>query len=180
MFMHRVMSQMRNALLALITTTVLFGSSMANAAPPPRDIPSAFVVAKSSNKNQVHYAVRVNETCAPDGAAPVHPYWRMFEKSADATEPLEDREARVLGIDRQDVDGNSIRIVVRALPARPITIHTWRAADGTCAASATLTIAGANAKLHDVYVKIKLFSVDYLMLNGSTDDGAVVHERLTL
>jgi len=144
------------------------------------EIESALSIAKSSNKNQVHYAVQVDDACAPTGAAPVHPYWRMLEKSADATEPLARSEERAFGVEKQDVDHDSIRMVLRALPARPITIHTTRASDGSCSATASTTINGVSARIANVYVKIKLFGVDYVQLTGVADDGSVVKERLSI
>ena len=158
--------------------TILLAST--TSAMTPREIPSAFLVAKSSNRNQVHYAVRVDAACAPDGSTPVHPYWRMLEQSADATEPLTEREQRVLGIERQHVDGNAVHVAIRALPTRAITVRTWRAADGTCASSATITIAGVDARLQDVYVKQSLLGVDYVMLRGWSDAGKMIQERVTL
>lgn len=144
------------------------------------EISSALAIAKSSNKNQVHYAVQVDDACAPSGASPVRPYWRMFEKSADATEPLGGMEQRAFGIARQDVSGDDVRIALRALPARPITIHTVRGADGKCTSTASATINGAPARIDSVYVKTKLFGVDYVQLTGVAKDGSVVRERLSV
>jgi hypothetical protein len=142
------------------------------------EISSALAIAKSSNKNQVHYAVEVDGACAPTGASPVRPYWRMLEKSADATEPLGGMEQRAFGIARQDVSGDDVRISLRALPQRPITIHTIRAEDGKCTSSASTTINGVPARIDNVFVKTKLFGVDYVQLTGITKDGSVVRERL--
>ena len=144
------------------------------------EIASALSIAKSSNKNQVHYAVQVDDACAPSGAAPVHPYWRMLEKSPDATEPLGGMEQRAFGIARQDVSGDDVRISLRALPARPITIHTVRGADGKCTSTASATINGAPARIDSVYVKTKFLGVDYVQLTGVATDGSVVRERLSV
>ncbi len=142
------------------------------------EISSALAIAKSSNRNQVHYAVQVDDACAPAGAAPVRPYWRMLEKSADATEPLGGFEQRAFGIAKQDVEGDSVRIALRALPSRPITIHTERGEGGRCTSSATATINGVPARIDNVFVKVKLFGVDYVQLTGIAKDGSVVRERL--
>ena len=144
----------------------------------PTEIASALTIAKSSNKNQVHYAVQVDDACAPVGGAPVRAYWRMFEKSADATEPLGGMEQRAFGIAQQNVDRDNVRIALRALPTRPITIHTVRGADGKCTSTATTTINGAPARIDGIFVKTKLFGVDYVQLTGVTNEGAVVRERL--
>ena len=171
----------KRALAAVLAAAAALGSAgVAAAADPVGEVPSAFSIAKSSNKNQVHYAVEVDGACAPAGAAPVRPYWRMLEKSPDATEPLLDREQRAYGIARQDVEGSQVRVVLRALPDRPVTIHTSRAADGTCSATSTMSIGNSALRLYDIYVKQSLFGVDYVLLTGWNDAGAVVREKVTL
>jgi hypothetical protein len=152
----------------------------ASAAPRAVDgIPSALIIAKSSNRNQVHYSVRVDEACAPSGPDPVAPYWLMLEQGPDTTEPLSDREQSVLGLDRQEVIADGIRISVRALPGRTLTIRTWRGSDDRCASVVDMTVAGVPARLASVYVKQKLFgTIAYVLLTGIGSDGAVVQERV--
>jgi hypothetical protein len=149
----------------------------ANAA-PIAELPSVLVIAKSSNKNQVHYAARINEVCALTGPSPVRPYWRMLERGPYATEPLREGEQRVLGIERQAVGDDGVQIALRGMPARPITIHTWRGPDGHCSASAEMTIAGMQARVDRVYVQQKLFGIDYVLLTGHAEDGSIVRERV--
>jgi Domain of unknown function (DUF4833) len=156
-------------------------SGVASASTQPAAIPSALVITKSSNKNQVNYAVQVNEACVPAGRTPVHPYWRMLERGADATEPLVDSELRAFGIERQSVDGaGGVKVVLRGFPARAITIRTWLAPDGRCASSASMTIDGSPARVTTVYVRQKLFGVDYVEVTGATSSGELVRERLSL
>jgi hypothetical protein len=145
-----------------------------------REIPSVFLVSKTQNRNQVHYAVAVDAACRPKGAAPVRAYWRMLERGPDATAPLLDREQPAYGIARQDVEGDSVRIVLRALPARPIQIQTGQAPDGTCRSVAYITISGTRARLFNVHVACGWLCsrVVYLLLTGWTDAGAVVRERV--
>lgn len=145
------------------------------------EIPSALAIAKSTNKNQVHYAVRVDGECNPAGPSPVHPYWRMLERSADATEPLAAGiEERAFGIERQSVDGDDVRFVLRGLPSRDIVIHTNKTPEGSCASSATMTIAGEHARVTSVFVKQKLFGVDYVELAGTAPSGAALRERIKI
>jgi hypothetical protein len=158
--------------MVAIAAMLLAGSTSAG------EIPSAFFISKTQNKNQVHFAVRVDDACAPMGPAPVHAYWRMLERGPRVTEPLLDKEQRAYGIERQTMDGRFVRITLRAVPSRPITIQTWRAADGTCASSSAMTISGFSARLFNVHVALKAFGVDYLLLTGWRDDGAVVRERV--
>jgi len=170
---------MRHLIFAGLVAAFVFHAPSTQAA-QASEIASALTIAKSSNKNQVHYAVEVDGTCTPTGASPVRPYWRMLEKSPDATEPLKHMEERAFGIQRQDVSHDDIRVVLRALPERAFTVHTTRAGDGSCAATTTATINGAVARVSGVYVKLKLFGVDYVQLTGIAPDGSVVKERLSM
>jgi hypothetical protein len=142
------------------------------------EIPSALVIQKSSNKNQVHYAVRVDESCSPAGPQPVSPYWRMLERGPQATEPLSNLEQRVLGVDWQVVATDEVRLALRILPKRELTIHTWRDADGRCASSVEMTVGPGPARVSSVFVKQKLFGVSYVLLTGISTRGAVVEERV--
>jgi len=144
-------------------------------------IESALFVSKSENKNQVHYGVRVDDTCTPLAHDPVFAYWRMLEKGPNATEPLLAREQRAYGIARQEVHGGTVRITLAALPARPITIHVARTESGTCASSAEVTIAGQAARLFNVHVALGFLRVDHLLVTGWAEpDGRVVRERIAM
>jgi len=140
-----------------------------------------FSIAKSENKNQVQYAVHLNAQCVPQPPAPVFAYWRMLEVGPDRVQPLLPRELRAYGIGRQRVGiGGNVRLVLRAVPSRPILVETGRAADGKCQATAKVTIAGSRAYLFNIYLKLKWpFGVEYLLLRGwSMDRAHVVTERL--
>jgi hypothetical protein len=143
-------------------------------------IASALAISKSSNKNEVHYAVDVDGACVPAGATPVHPYWQMREKSSDATEALSSSEERAFGVARQDVDHDSVHITLRGLPQRPISFRTYRASSGACVSEATTAIAGEPARLDGIYVKLKLFGLDYVELTGVSARGAPVRERMSM
>lgn len=145
----------------------------------PYELPSLMVVSKSSNRNELHYAAYVDEKCAPATGTPVHAYWVMLERGPGVTEPLSRTEARMLGIASQDVSGDTIRFVVNGMPSRTFVAHTGRGADGTCTSSVETTIRGAQAQLLAVYVKQRLFGVDYVLLTGRTSDGKAVEERLS-
>ena len=144
------------------------------------ELPSALVIRKSGNKNQVHYAVRVDDACAPVAGSTVRPYWRMLERGPEVTEPLLDSERRLLGVQRQEVQAGSLVIAVRAMPARWIAIHTSRGAGGSCTSSAEATIAGVRAHLLDIYVQQSLFGIDYVLLRGVSEKGDALSERVSL
>lgn len=137
------------------------------------------VVSKSSNRNEVHYAAYVDENCAPATSTPLHAYWVMLERGPGVTEPLSRPEARVLGIASQDVSGDTIRFVVNGMPSRAFVAHTGRGIDGTCTSRIETTIGGAPARLLGVYVKERLFGVDYVLLSGRTPEGKSVQERVS-
>ncbi len=141
---------------------------------------SAFFVSKSENRNQVHYAVRVDKACQPMGPAPVHAYWLMLEKGPRVTAPLLEREQAAYGIQRQRVEGSTVRLSIRSLPNREIGIQTWQGPDGQCRSAAVTTIAGARARLFNVHVVIAglKIGVDSVFLRGWRDDGSEVSERI--
>ena len=146
---------------------------------------SLFTIGKSQNKNQVQYAVHVDGQCVPVSAAPVFAYWRMLELGPNRVEPLLPREVGAYGpasqlVTTRGADGGKIRLVLRALHDRPIVVETRRAADGTCGALATVSIADSSAHLFNVYVKLTWhLSVDYLLLRGWSIDGTrVLSEKL--
>ena len=149
----------------------------------PHDVTSLFVISKSENKNQVVYAIHLDENCAPVGDAPIFAYWRMYEKGPHVTEPLLSREEGAYGVARQHVTiagatGGTVDLTLRALPDRPIVIRTQRLND-TCRAWSKLPIGGVDAYLYNVHVKLGFLSVDYLLLSGWTLDGArVVTEKI--
>ena len=146
---------------------------------------SLFTIGKSQNKNQVQYTVHVDDHCVPVPGAPVYAYWHMLELGPTRVAPLLSREYRAYGIASQrvtthDINGGKIRLVLRALPSRPILVETVRAPSGACRALATVAIAGKPAHLFDVYVKLTwLLGVDYLLLRGWSMDGThIVKEKL--
>ncbi len=141
-------------------------------------IPSALVITKSSNKNEVNYAVEVDDACEPVGPAPVHPYWRMIERGEGVTQGLRSDELRVLGIAHQEIGPGFVRLSIRGMPNRDIVIHTWRAANGACETSADTTIAGVPARIANVYVREKMFGIAYVQLTGWASGGTVVREQV--
>jgi len=139
-----------------------------------------FTIAKSENKNQVQYAIRVDDRCAPLGNVPVFAYWHMLEQGPERTEPLLDREQPAYGLYSQSVttlsgSGGKVRIALRAVSTRPIEIETWRDPKGECRGSATLLIAGIMARLFNVYAKLRWpFGIESLLLQGGSLDGTRV------
>jgi hypothetical protein len=152
----------------------------AGGADPAGGLP-LFSISKSENKNQVQYAVHANAQCAAASAAPVFAYWRMLEQGATRVAPLLSREQAAYGIASQSVDAEGrVRLVLRAVPSRPIIVEIGRSDAGACRALANLPISGSPAYLFDVYLKLKWPSaVEYLLLRGwSRDRSHVLTEKL--
>jgi hypothetical protein len=148
---------------------------------PSRDANSAFFIARSTNKNQVHYGVRVDGDCRPQGDKPVHAYWRMLEKGATATEPLLGREGPAYGLgDTQQVEATAsgwrVHIRLRAWPDRSIDVDVFRE-NGRCAARAFTQMDGKVAQIERIFVKTAWpTGVDYVLLNGTGQDGRSLRE----
>ncbi len=142
-----------------------------------------FSIAKSENKNQVQYVVRLDPQCAPVGPNPVSAYWRMLERGPNQTAPILSREIRAYGLASQVLDSTTgrVRVVLNALPDRTLVVTALRASDGQCHALATMPIAGAPAYLFNVYVHIRWYGVDFALLQGwSMDRSHVLREKLKM
>jgi hypothetical protein len=144
-----------------------------------RSSPTAFIISKSENRNQVHYAVRVDDACMPVGATPVEPYWHMLEKSATSTELLLPRERRAYGIAKQEVRGARITLTLTAIADRPIVVTTSRDASGHCTASSVMSINGNSARLFNIHLAMSPFGIDHLVVTGWDGTGRVVRERVS-
>jgi len=149
----------------------------------PRDPKSVFLVAKSENKNQVHYGVKLDEACHVVDDRPLYGYWRMLENEGQI-EPILSREVRAYGIDpaqRVEKSGDVTTIYARmnAIPDRVLRVTVTRAA-GRCEARATMSIAGAEANLRLIYIRLAWpFGVDYILLRGSRMiDGRPIEEKI--
>ena len=173
----------RWGLAALAFLSLLAGAAGADPPSATRALP-IFSISKSENKNQVQYAIRVDDHCQPVAGAPVFAYWRMLEKGPTVTEPLLAHEQDGYGIasqvTTQTPGGASVHLVLRAVRGRSIAVDVTRTASGTCRALATVAILGTPAHLFDVYAKLKWpFGVESLLLQGWSLDGTrVIEEKL--
>jgi len=148
-----------------------------------RDPRSLFLIAKSENKNQVHYGVHLDEACNVVGASPLYGYWRMLENKGEI-EPILSREVRAYGVDpvqRIEKNGDATTIYARmnAIPDRQLRVTVART-EGRCEARASMSIAGADAHLSLIYIRLSWpFGVDYILLRGSRAlDGRSVEEKI--
>jgi hypothetical protein len=151
---------------------------------PGAIVASVFFIAKSENKNEVHYAIQVDEQCRPFGNHPVYGYWRELESGPQVVSPLLHHELPAYGLNapraiRRDVSGGQVQLSLRGFPDRAVSVETFRGARG-CEARATTLILKQAAVLQSIYVKIGfLFSVDYAILRGQRlSDGSAVQEKI--
>jgi hypothetical protein len=159
-------------------------SARAPAELPLASVQSIFHIAKSENRNQVHYAVKVDAACKPVGPRPVYGYWRELERGPNATSALLDHEQRAYGLNdprsiTQLATSAEIRISLRGFPERPLVVQVFRAAD-RCVARTVVQIQGQAALLQSIYIDLGfLFSVNYALLRGvRVQDGQSVQEKL--
>ncbi|WP_223759727.1 DUF4833 domain-containing protein [Myxococcus sp. RHSTA-1-4] len=153
----------------------------AGSAMPARSADSAFFITRSTNKNQVHYGIQVDESCRPRGPQPVHAYWRMLEKGERHVEPLLGREGPAYGLaDGQQVEstpsGWRVHVRLRAWPDRTIDVDVFRE-NGRCVARAWTRMDGQVAQIERIFVKAAWPSgVDYVLLSGTGADGRSARE----
>jgi hypothetical protein len=148
----------------------LLAAPLARAA--EKEVPTAFFISKSENKNQVHYAVKVDDACAPVGNEPVRPYWRMLELGPSATEPMLGHEMPAYGLASQRVTersgaGGTVQVTLRAYPSRVLTIVLAKAPNGQCTATTHTTIGGHHAQLQSIHLMLRFLGVDSVILQGT-------------
>jgi hypothetical protein len=151
---------------------------------PSSPVSSVFHIEKSENRNQVHYAIRVDARCRPVGNAPMYGYWRDFEDGPKAVSPLLDHEQPAYGLTAPrsivlSEEGGEIRIGMRGFPDRALRVVTFKQGD-SCRARAFTPIRKEPAVLRSIYVELGLlFSVDYVLVRGTrVADGREVKEKV--
>lgn len=154
--------------LGALLAVLLSAAPAADAALTP-----VFVIDKSSNRNQVVYALALEGDCAFRSDAPVHVFWRMRERGEQETEELLDLEQPVVGLGAQEIterrpDGGTVVTTIRGFPRRPLTFTARRDGD-RCEVAATALIGGREASLQRVFAKTWLFGVEYVALEGLAD-----------
>jgi hypothetical protein len=152
---------------------------------PATDVDSVFFIAKSENRNQVHYGIHLDSTCTPVGANPVHAYWRMNEKGG-AIEPLLPIEEQVYGLDSpqyvvHEGDNSRVTLRVRGIASRVVTIHVGPGPEG-CRAVGFVEMKGTLARLTWVYLKTRWpGGIEYVLIRGRrSGTGEPIEERVGL
>jgi len=143
-------------LLTALTVLVLATSSLADGFSYETD--SVVFLTKNTNANQVHYGVRVDESCRPVRRRPVQVYWRMLEKGPDETAGLMIWERPGYGVRqprdiRHGTDSGSFDFVIRGVAKRKLTMETFATDDG-CRARVTTVIAGQQAVFERIDIEV--------------------------
>jgi hypothetical protein len=123
-----------------------------------RPVRSVFHIAKSENRNQVHYGVKVDAQCRPTGGQPIYGYWRDFEEGPRVTSPLLSHEQSAYGVTRprnieRGEEGGRVLFGLRGFPDRSITMQTFKH-EGGCRAWAVSPIKQQPALLRSIYVEL--------------------------
>ena len=150
----------------------------------PHDVRSAFFVAKSENKNEVHYAVRVDAACRPQGTEPVFGYWRRLKQGVRVDEPLTGAGVRVYGASNEQTvtvtpTGGRVGMYVKALKELPVDIRIDRGKAG-CTAVPRVRLKGEPVRLSHAFLQLGLFgiSVKYVDVWGVRErDGVKVTQQ---
>lgn len=151
----------------------------------PYDVRSAFHVEKSENKNEVHYAVRLDAACRPQGKRPVFAYWQRYRKTGRINDPLVGAGTRVYGAsDEQTVTANPITggrvsMYVKALKRLTVDLRIEKVKD-LCQVTPTVSINGERARLSHAFLQLGRFgiTVKYVDVVGMRErDGQRITER---
>lgn len=163
---------------AFAMALVLLAQVPASAADPG----SVFHIDRNKNRNQVHYGVRVDQSCRAVGSEPAYNYWLRREANPPHTEELRFFQQAAYGFAQQAVMGDgSVELRLRALPERPVTVRL-ASEEGTCRAEAFLDINGRSARVEKIFVVaddgMVLPTVQFIELSGHGDDGVAVYEKI--
>jgi len=166
---------LRNRSIALVVgLTSLLTAATAHAVFPlfgANDVPTVFFINKSDGGNRVDYGMHLDATCSAANDQAVVPYWRQFEPPPVHTKALGMFARVAYGIAAQRAvkrgpTGGDYALRLKQV-ARAIGITTRRGENGRCVATARTTIAGVNAELSSIYVKLSgPLSVDYIEVKG--------------
>lgn len=113
-----------------------------------------FIIQRSKNANEVHYAVRVDERCrlAPD--TPIRAFWRLLAVGPEKTATLSFFDKMAYGIEDQLVRDQEVSFSLKALEQKRIRVIASPAPQpGKCAATAQTDIQGQLAVLERIYVQ---------------------------
>ena len=171
-------------LFCMISFKVFFFDEQALAKPQKSSSVNLFHIERNKNKNQVHYAIRLNKNCEPAVKKPVYAYWLNLEAKKLKTSPVKWYQKAAYGIKEQKKNAaNQWKIILKALPTKKIYVRHFRnKKSDQCSATAWTQVAGKRARLNTVYVFAKEKSlipkVKYVDIFGKLANGTAIKERI--
>jgi hypothetical protein len=156
--------------------TLFAGAPAVLAAPdlPPNTL---FALERSLNANIVVYEAMVNGDGTFPAKNPVVVYWIRLADKGQREELNFIEKSKAYGIDVGPDGGGALKLVIKALPKRPMRVVTEEGKP-----LALLAFSGKEAIVKRVFVKSKeggfLPSVEYVDIFGVTRDGTAVTERI--
>ncbi len=119
---------------------------------------SVFHLRKNTNRNQVHYEVRVDEACRPLKRKPIHVYWREYEKGPDVTSKLRFWEIPGYGVRQPKSvnwsdNGGSFEFSIRGVPKRVIRLESYITDQG-CRARAYIDINAEQVLFERIEIEV--------------------------
>ncbi len=96
---------------------------------------SVVFLTKNTNRNQVHYGVKLDDDCMPAERKPVYAYWRMLEEGPDDRAKLMFWEQPGYGVKQETASEGQLTFIIRGVPEREIRLETFATSDG-CGARA--------------------------------------------
>jgi Domain of unknown function (DUF4833) len=168
---------MSNSIKRFLLITLIF-SMLETFAMATNNRHDLFFINKSENKNQVHYAIILNDKCFPEGVAPIYPYWLMLERGPNITEGLLGREQGAYGIHSQKVISNSVELILNALPNKKIKVSS-SLENGKCSLETITFINNKEAILKSVHVELGFLRVKSITIHGlRLDNGSNIEEKI--
>ena len=143
-----------------------------------------FHIERNKNKNQVHYAIRLDKNCKPKNKEPIYVYWLDLEAKTPEISSLTWIDQPAYGIQKQTKTSDSqVKLLLKALPNKVIYVQYFKDKKrNTCKASASTKISNKKSTLRMVYVfaKATLFIpvVQYIDIFGKLPNGSSVKERI--
>lgn len=150
------------------------------------DVQTVFSIRKSDNRDEVQYALQLDERCRPRTREPVFGYWRVFEQGEPP--PLLSfswLDETAYGIVQQQIsapgpDGVSVvSVMIRAANKRVLELTPVPTPGGGCRVEVRATVFGQRALLQGIFVKLAPPFVEYVELRGvAVADGTSLVERV--
>ncbi len=164
---------MKFRLLPVIACMFALRATADPSALPVMQTDSVIHLSKNTNRNQVHYAVKVDEDCQPLTKKPMAPYWRMLEKGENETARIMFWEQPGYGVTQpetveQSGSGGSFDFNIRGVPSRIIRLETFDQ-DGQCGARAFTQINDREALFTRIEIdvsgwanvhRVEIFGID--------------------